>query len=260
MTSRSRMNKPASTETLSRDLEQLLGTKVPPIAIAFRDQPPADVAHIGAAEPAGCGYWRIAAEQGRVFYTEAADHFGCPIGAHTHGVTLPAAVGAQLEGLIGTMVGLKYLKMADVPTIPRREAPFGVAVYAPLAAAPCDPDVVLVRGDVRQMMLLAEAAQAAGLAGTGATLGRPTCAVLPQAIGTGKTASSFGCIGNRVYTGAGDDEAYYAIPGAQLAELVASLAIIVNANHELEKFHRARATAARSAATATATTSPSTVT
>jgi uncharacterized protein (DUF169 family) len=90
-------------------------------------------------------------------------------------------------------------------------------------------------------MLLAEAAQSAGVAGDGATLGRPTCAVLPQAIATAKTASSFGCVGNRVYTGAGDDEAYFAIPGARLDDVVASLATIVNANRELEKFHRARA-------------------
>ncbi len=90
-------------------------------------------------------------------------------------------------------------------------------------------------------MLLAEAAQASGTAGDGATLGRPTCAVLPQAIATGKTASSFGCIGNRVYTGAADDEAYFAIPGPHLETVINSLATIVNANQELEKFHRSRA-------------------
>jgi len=39
------------------------------------------------------------------------------------------------------------------------------------------PDVVLVRGNARQLMLPAEAAQAAGVAGTGAAMGRPTCAV-----------------------------------------------------------------------------------
>jgi uncharacterized protein (DUF169 family) len=92
-------------------------------------------------------------------------------------------------------------------------------------------------------MLLAEAAQAAGVQGDGATLGRPTCAVLPQAIETKKSASSFGCIGNRVYTGAADDEAYFAIPGDKLAALEARLAVIVNANRELEKFHRSRAEA-----------------
>ena len=46
--------------------------------------------------------------------------------------------------------------------------------------------------------------------------GRPTCAVLPEAINSARTAASFGCIGNRVYTGADDTEAYFAIPGLQL--------------------------------------------
>jgi uncharacterized protein (DUF169 family) len=92
------------------------------------------------------------------------------------------------------------------------------------------------------LMLLAEAAQAAGVAG-GTTMGRPTCAVLPEAINSDRTAASFGCVGNRVYTGADEHDAYFAIPGPQLALVEASLAVIVRANHELEKFHRARAAA-----------------
>jgi uncharacterized protein (DUF169 family) len=90
-------------------------------------------------------------------------------------------------------------------------------------------------------MLLAEAAQAAGVAGAGPTMGRPTCAVLPEAINSVRTAASFGCIGNRVYTGADDTEAYFAIPGPRLDAIEASLAVIVRANQELEKFHRGRA-------------------
>jgi uncharacterized protein (DUF169 family) len=139
------------------------------------------------------------------------------------------------------MVGLEYLTMEDVPKIPTLGKPLAVAVYAPVDAAPVPPDVVLVRGRARQLMLLAEAAQAAGVAGAGPAMGRPTCAVLPEAVGSGRTAASFGCVGNRVYTGATDDEAYFAIPGPQLAEVEAKLAVIVRANDELEKFHRARA-------------------
>jgi uncharacterized protein (DUF169 family) len=115
-----------------------------------------------------------------------------------------------------------------------------VAVYAPLDAAPMPPDVVLTRGNARQMMLLAEAAQAAGVAGSTPTMGRPTCAVLPEATNSARTAASFGCIGNRVYTGTSDDEAYFAIPGDHLAVVEEKLAVIVRANEELEKFHRAR--------------------
>jgi uncharacterized protein (DUF169 family) len=99
---------------------------------------------------------------------------------------------------------------------------------------------VLVRGTVKQLMLLAEAAQAAGVAGGGATMGRPTCAVLPEALQSGRAATSFGCIGNRVYTGLGDDEGYYAIPGAKVADVVSKLAVIVQANRQLEAFHKSR--------------------
>jgi uncharacterized protein (DUF169 family) len=227
-------------------LSELLRLDSPPVAIAFADQAPAGVPPVSTGEPASCGYWRRAAA-GEVFFTVADDHKRCPVGAHTHHVPLSPAEQQELMGLLQTMVGLSYLKMEEVPQIPTRKTPLRVAVYAPLATAPMPPDVVLVRGNARQLMLLAEASQAAGVAGAGATMGRPTCAVLPEAINSGRTAASFGCVGNRVYTGAEDTEAYFAIPGAQLAAVEESLATIVNANQELEKFHRARAAAAPTA-------------
>jgi uncharacterized protein (DUF169 family) len=221
-------------------LTELLRLTSAPVAIAFVDEAPPGVARVSAAEPAGCGYWRRAAA-GEVFFTVADDHKGCPVGAHTHNVTLSPAEQQELMGLVQTMVDLSYLEMADVPQIPTRRTPLRVAVYAPLADAPVPPDVVLVRGDARQLMLLAEAAQAAGVVGTGATMGRPTCAVLPQAINSARTAASFGCVGNRVYTGAGDTDAYFAIPGPQLGAVEEKLGVIVRANQALEAFHRARA-------------------
>jgi uncharacterized protein (DUF169 family) len=227
-------------------LAQLLSLTSPPVAIAFVDAPPDGVPHVSAAEPAGCGYWRRAAA-GEVFYTVADDHKGCPVGAHTHHVSLTALEKTELMGLVETMVGLEYLKMEDVPQIPTRKTPLQVAVYAPLDALPISPDVVLVRGDARQLMLLAEAAQAAGVAGAGPAMGRPTCAVLPQAINADRTAASFGCVGNRVYTGAAETDAYFAIPGGQLRAVEEKLAVVVRANQELEKFHRARAASAPTA-------------
>jgi uncharacterized protein (DUF169 family) len=221
-------------------LTDLLRLRTAPVAISFVDAPPSGVPHVSQMEAAGCGYWRRAA-QGEVFYTVADDHKRCPVGAHTHNVPLTEAERAELMGLVQTMVGLEYLRMEDVPQIPTRKDPLRVAVYAPLGRAPLAPDVVLVLGNARQLMLLAEAAQAAGVAGSAPTMGRPTCAVIPQAIGSAQTSASFGCVGNRVYTGAPDDEAYFAIPGAALAAVEAKLATIVRANDELEKFHRARA-------------------
>jgi uncharacterized protein (DUF169 family) len=180
------------------------------------------------------------AAEGKIFYTEAADHHNCPIGSFTHGIDLPPAQVQELEGMVGTMLGLEYIRQEEIPTIPRRDVPFHIAIYAPLAAAPCAPDVVLVRGNAKQMMLIAEAAGAAGLSGDGSLMGRPTCAMIPASMQGGHVTTSLGCIGNRVYTGLGDDEFYAAIPGSKLAPLVDKLATIVTANRELESFHRMR--------------------
>ncbi|MDB4966983.1 MAG: hypothetical protein JWN44_2672 [Myxococcales bacterium] len=222
------------------ELQKLLNLQAAPIAITFRATAPAGVAHVDRREPAGCGYWKRAAA-GEVFYTNADDHKNCPIGAHTHGVTLSPEESKQLEGLVGTMVGLEYIDMSEVPSIPTRKEPFGVAVYAPLDQAPLAADVVLVRGNARQLMLLAEAAQSAGVSDETPTMGRPTCAILPDAINRARTAASFGCIGNRVYTALSDNDAYFAIPGPALAAVEERLRVILHANNELEKFHRARA-------------------
>lgn len=230
--------------TQGTKMQEWLELTWPPVAIAFRSEAPPNVSRIDSVAPAGCGYWRLAAE-GRVFYTEAADHYTCPVGAHTHGVDLPPEVTQELHAVVQTMVGIQYIKLEEIATIPRRQGRFQIAVYAPLAEAPCDPDVVLVRGMVKQLMLLAEAAQAAGVASGGATMGRPACSVLPEAIQSGRTATSFGCIGNRVYTGLGDEEGYYAIPGGSVEAVAEKLAIIVEANRQLETFHRARLTPSR---------------
>jgi uncharacterized protein (DUF169 family) len=175
-----------------------------------------------------------------VFFTLADDHKRCPVGAHTHHVPLTSSEEAELLGLVNTMVGLSYLKMVDVPKIARRATPLQAAVYGPLSRLPIPPDVVLVRGTARQLMLLAEAAEHAGIAGISPAMGRPTCAAVPEAINASRTAVSFGCVGNRVYTGAADEEAYFAIPGQHVAAMERSLATIVSANEALEEFHQSR--------------------
>jgi uncharacterized protein (DUF169 family) len=138
------------------------------------------------------------------------------------------------------MVHLQYLKMEEIPHIPTRKEPCKTVVYAPLDKAPVAPDVILVRGDVQTMMLLSEAAQAAGAVAACPTLGRPTCAVIPSALTTRATSASFGCIGNRTYTGLRDGEGWFAIPGDKLAAVEERLAVVTEANRELARFHAAR--------------------
>ena len=219
---------------------ELLELDRQPVAIQFQDTAPPGTPHIEHAAPAGCTYWKYAAD-GRTFYTEAADHYGCPIGSHTHGINLPEDKAKELEGLVDTMVQLQYLDMAEVSNIPRRAEPFGVVVYAPLADATFEPDVVLITGNAKQMMLLGEAVRSAGIASDTSLVGRPTCAAIPAVLRSGHVASNLGCIGNRVYTELPDDQLYFAIAGLQLAPVIQKLVTIVHANRELEKFHRARA-------------------
>src|SRR5262249_4359317 len=135
---------------MATPLEELLGLKTPPVAVAFLAKAPADVPRAGAVGPSSCSYWKRAAD-GETFYTEAADHLNCPIGAYTHNVDMPPATQQELQGVVGTMVSLGYLKMAEVPGIPKRSERFGFAVYAPLAKATGQPDVVLVSGNARQI-------------------------------------------------------------------------------------------------------------
>ena len=59
-------------------LQSLLGLRFPPVSLAFRDEPPPNVPRISHGAPAGCSYWRLAAE-GQPFFTEASDHINCPI-------------------------------------------------------------------------------------------------------------------------------------------------------------------------------------
>src|SRR5262245_29234123 len=139
----------------ARQLQDLLGLRRPPVAVSFRDAAPAGTPRVDSAGPSSCSYWKLAAE-GRAFYTEAADHHSCPIGTYTHGIDAPGEVKKELEGVVSTMITLGYIRAEEVPGIPRRDGAFGVAVYAPLAEAQGEPDVVIIAGNARQVMLLTE--------------------------------------------------------------------------------------------------------
>ena len=138
------------------------------------------------------------------------------------------------------MYQLGYLTLDDVQSIPTRENSFQNAVYEPLTDMMDTPDVVIVSGKPRQLMLLAEAAIAAEVEIENGTMGRPTCAIVPAVIQSGKGASSLGCIGNRVYTALSDDDFYFAFPGEHIHTIVDKLWMIVNANDNLESYHKER--------------------
>ncbi len=58
---------------IEQRLSEALGLKRRPVAVTFREAPPAGVAKFSGTEPSGCSFWRVAA-QGRTFYTVPSDH------------------------------------------------------------------------------------------------------------------------------------------------------------------------------------------
>ena len=223
---------------VERQLVDALGLQRRPVAVAFRPSPPAGVPRFSGTEPSGCSFWRLAATE-RTFYTVPADHHNCPIGSYTHNNALPPDRAGELPQTLGLMTELGYLKMDEVPGIPRLPQSPGVVIYAPLADAPVDPDVVLVAGRPGRVMLLQEAALRAGIASPAPLLGRPTCMALPASIAHGVIAST-GCVGNRVYTDLGEDELYVMIPGQDVARVAAEAQTIAAANAKLSEYHRER--------------------
>jgi uncharacterized protein (DUF169 family) len=239
-------------DKLEKQLSIELDLKRRPVAVTFLAVPPPGIEKYEGGQPSGCSFWRLAAE-GRIFYTVADHHYNCPIGSYTHHIALPPARAHELDETLGFMTSIGYIRMEEVPSIPRLADTPGVVVYAPLGATPVDPDVVLFWGPPGKVMLLQEAALRAGgaaespsrapaarsLRGGVEMLARPTCMVLPAALAHGTVAST-GCIGNRVYTGLDESELYVAVPGRDLASVTQEASIIHSANATLLAYHRGR--------------------
>jgi uncharacterized protein (DUF169 family) len=225
-----------------RNLEQRLSDGLHlqrrPVAMTFRETPPAGVTQFTGVEPSGCSFWRLAAG-GRTFYTIPSDHYNCAIGSYTHNIPLPPERAQELDQMLTFMTGLGYVRMEEIPAIPRLPQTPQVVIYAPLGDSPLDPDVVLFAGLPKGMMLLQEAAVRAGIGAQAVFLGRPTCMAVPAALASGVIASS-GCIGNRIYTDLGDEELYVVIPGRQVARVADEVQTTTEANAKLSDYHRGR--------------------
>jgi uncharacterized protein (DUF169 family) len=224
------------------DLEQRIAAAVKlsrrPVAVSFLDSAPAGIEKFEGSEPSSCSFWRLAAA-GRVFYTLPENHFNCAVGAYTHNITLSPERENETAQTLKFMFDLGYVKAEEVPQIPRlAKAPVAI-VYAPLGETPAPPSVVLFACKPSSAMLLGEAANRAGVASGAPALGRPTCMALPASLQMGAILS-LGCIGNRVYTGLGEDEMYFVLRGQDLAAVDEALATIRSANTALQEYASGR--------------------
>src|SRR5579884_1980427 len=174
--------------------------------------PPAPDGRTGRV-PAGCVFWMHAAE--RAFTTEAADHGNCSVGSFTHGLRTAEEVAGN--GDVAALVSSGWAPETLLSGLPHVQAPTTHVTYGPVGATPVDPDVVLIRLNAKQLMVLSDAVPGLRVEG------KPQCHIVAIAQEQGEIAASVGCMLSRVRTGMPSTEMTCAIPASKLAEVVASI-------------------------------------
>jgi len=232
------MNATWNPSELEQKFADVIAAGRRPVAVTFLDAPPSSIPRFDGSEPSGCSFWRLAAA-GRIFYTLPDQHFNCAVGAYTHNIALAPEREKETEQTLQMMFDLGYVKPEEVPQIPRLPKPPKAILYSPLGDAQSLPDVVLFAAKPAAAMLLHEAANRAGVGAPVPALGRPTCMALPAALQHG-SVTSLGCIGNRVYTGLGEDELYIVLRGSDLFRVAQALATIISANTALKSYAHLR--------------------
>lgn len=206
---------------LASRLDRALHLGAAPIAITFSQAPPegveafaepfAEVSGDGRTGrvPAGCVFWMRAAD--RTFTTVPADHGNCSVGQFTHGMIDHAEIVTR--GDVAALMECGWVTEAMARQIPQVGTPPAYVTYGPLASTPVDPDVVLLRINGRQLMVIHDAFPDLRIEG------KPQCHIVAIA-SEGEIAASVGCALSRVRTAMAPAEMTCTIPASRLAEVV----------------------------------------
>jgi uncharacterized protein (DUF169 family) len=229
----------AEYSSIAKTLMDSLQLRVEPVAVCFTDKAPEGVPNSTQAAAAGCVFWERGAQG--AFVTSPKDHGNCAVGMHTH--HMPLTTAAQQEDLntcLKVFGDLGYVLPQEIAGIPVLKDEAKYVVYAPLASTPLPPSAVLLFANSRQSLAITEAVQQVE-PGIPPALGRPACAVIPQAVNTGKPAMSLGCCGARAYLNVlTDDFALWALPGGRIREYADRIKVLAQANQILTQFHTLR--------------------
>jgi len=214
-----------SWTTLSAELDSLLKLQSAPLAITFSTEAPAGVSAFESPMPeptddgrtgrvpAGCVFWIKAAD--RTFTTEPADHGNCSVGSLTHGLKTLEEIAGNSD--VAALLETGWVTIDVVPMIPTvRDRP-NFITYGPLAQTSVDPDVVFLRLNSKQAMMLSDAVPELKFEG------KPQCHIIPMAKEHNEVAISVGCMLSRVRTGMSNNEMTCAIPAGRLGEVVERL-------------------------------------
>jgi len=216
---------PNAWNDLSARLSAALNLATAPIAITFSDAAPDGVAPFDrplpaplddgrtGRVPAGCVFWNFATES--TFSTVKADHGNCSVGSLTHGFKTLDEVAGNSD--VAALLDTGWVTMDVVPQIPVVTEKPGAVVYGPLAGSPVDPDVVLLRLNAKQLMVVSDAVPGLRIEG------KPQCHIVAIAKEQGEIAASVGCALSRVRTGMPATETTCAIPGSKVEDVVTAI-------------------------------------
>ena len=232
------MSKTQNWSQFALDLSNVLALEAPPIAITFSEAPPAGVEAFDAPfpepspdgrtgrVPAGCAFWIKSVE--KTFSTVAEDHGNCSVGSVVIGFKNFDEVAGNSD--VAAMLETGWVTADVVPQIPVINEKPGAVTYGPLAETPVDPDVVLIRVNAEQLMLLHDALPDMRLAG------KPQCHIVALAKEQGVVAASVGCALSRVRSGISVEEMTCAIPAARLGDVLAALITTAGADGQVATF------------------------
>lgn len=214
------------------DLADLLSLSSPPLAISFTQSAAVGTPRFSGAVPApaadgrtgkvpaGCVFWMHADKA--TFSTNADDHANCSVGSVTHGFRKIEEVASKSD--VAALLESGWVTMDAVPKIPVvKERPTFVT-YGPLKDAAEIPDVVFLRLNAKQAMVMSDAIPDIHFEG------KPQCHIIPMAKEDKQVAISVGCMLSRVRTGMPNTEMTCAIPGGRLDEVLTRLRATVKAD------------------------------
>lgn len=210
---------------LAAALDNELSLENAPIAITFSDTEPAGVSRYAGDMPAptpdgrtgkvsaGCVFWTKATD--RTFTTMAEDHGNCSVGSMTHGFKTLDDVANNAD--VAALLETGWVTLDVVPQIPVVTQRPAFVTYGPLAQTPVDPDVVMLRLNPKQVMVMHDTLPGMRLEG------KPQCHIIAIAKEQNEVAASVGCMLSRVRTGMPNAQMTCAIPAGRLAEVVTCL-------------------------------------
>lgn len=233
-------------QPLAEQLQKSLGLKHTPLAITFSEEIPAGIPLYEGEMPepsgdgrtgkvaAGCVFWMKGED--KTFTTLPEDHYNCSVGSVTHGLkTLPEVMGNEdVQGLLEC----EWVTPEEAMALPVIQERPNAVTYGPAAESPLEPDVIFLRINSQQAMVLQDAF------GQLDVQGKPQCHIIPMAKEQGQVVMSTGCSLSRLRTGMSPNEMTCAIPAERLAETVdrlesrkaANAAVARYANADLKRF------------------------